>query len=176
MKITGQVFCLDVPNVNTDQIIPAIHLTCVSIKGLGQFLLEGLPGFNREDPLFKAATILVARENFGCGSSREHAVWALEDHGFKAVIAPSFARIFRQNMFNRGLPAIQLPPDKIDALFTNASSALTINLETMQLSFTVWGLSEQSYPFELSEFDKTLVLEGGLVGFAVSRYEGGKKK
>lgn len=169
MKISGNTFYLDRPNVDTDQIIPAKHLTGVSISGLGSFLFEGIPDFNRDDFAFREAIILVAKENFGCGSSREHAVWALEAHGFKAVIAPSFARIFRQNMFNRGLLAIELPANIVQGFF-NELRSLAIDLETMQINHWVRGISEQHHPFQLSEFDKTLVLQGGLVGFVVERY------
>ncbi len=170
MKISGNVFLLNRANVDTDQIIPAKYLTGVSIEGLGKHLFEGIPDFDRSDIGFQNAIILVTRENFGCGSSREHAVWALEDHGFEAIIAPSFARIFRQNMFNRGLLAIELSSDKIEALFNAGNFLNEIDLDAMQLHYTVWGLGVHSMPFELSAFDKTLILQGGLVGFVAKRY------
>jgi len=166
MIFQGKVFYLDQPNVDTDQIIPAVYLDCVSIKGLGVHLFEGVPDFDRNDPTFVGATILVAGENFGYGSSREHAVWALEDHGFKAVIAPSFARIFRQNAFNRGLLLIELPPESVSDLFKLRSSPCVIDIEKQRII----TLSSIVFPFKLGEFEKTLVLQGGLVGFAASRY------
>lgn len=173
MKIQGNAFLLDRPNVDTDQIIPAVYLTGVSIEGLGKHLFEGVPDFDREIPEFKNATILVARENFGCGSSREHAVWALEDHGFKAVIAPSFARIFRQNMFNRGLLAIELPLEAINEICQRRWQDCLIDLEKMSVMFWHDYLPDHpatSFGFSLDEFSKILVLQGGLVGFVASRY------
>lgn len=173
-RIQGKVYFFDRANIDTDQIIPAKYLTGVSISGLGSHLFEDLdlPGFDREESLFKEATILVAGDNFGCGSSREHAVWALEDNGFRVVIAPSFARIFRQNMFNRGLLAIELPTDQTAEIFASRWENCRIDLESMTLTF--WSGKEQSsgktYSFRLGDFDKTLFLEGGLVGFAVRNY------
>ncbi|MBU0547028.1 MAG: 3-isopropylmalate dehydratase small subunit [Patescibacteria group bacterium] len=176
MEITtkGQVYLLDRLNIDTDQIISAKYLTGITMNGLGLNLFEDLdlPGFDRKEPAFKEATILVARENFGCGSSREHAVWALEDSGFQAVIASSFARIFRQNMFNRGLLAIELSAEQIDEIFVNKWKNCLIDLKTMTLTF--WSDENRSEKktcsFQLADFDKQLVLEGGLVGFVVKHY------
>lgn len=170
----GRVYFLDRPNIDTDQIISAKYLDVVSISGLGKHLFEDLdlPGFNPEDPAFKEATILVTRDNFGYGSSREHAVWALEDNGFQVVIAPSFARIFRQNMFNRALLAIELPSDCIDKIFNSSWEWCEVNLGTMQVEF--WSGRDRNinavYPFHLTDFDKNLVLQGGLVGFVSRNY------
>lgn len=169
--IEGSVFYLDKANVDTDQIIPAEHLTGVSITGLGQFLFEGVPGFNREAFSFQDRVILVTRENFGCGSSREHAVWALEGHGFRVVIAPSFARIFRQNMFNRGLLAIEFPLEEVDKMFEQTWQFAQVDLERMTLRFKLCkGVYTKPRAFQLSAFDRELVLQGGLTGFTAERY------
>lgn len=175
-EIQGKVYFIDRANIDTDQIIPAKYLTGVSIDGLGPHLLEDLdvPGFDPQDPRFKEATILVTRENFGCGSSREHAVWALEANSFQVVIASSFARIFRQNMFNRGLLAIELLEHQIDWLFAAQMENCSIDLDKMKLRF--WfsdgkgAEKKEIRDFQLTDFDKTLVLQGGLVGFAVENY------
>jgi len=173
-KFQGKVHLIDRDNVDTDQVIPAKHLTGVGMKGLGSYLFEDLDlaGFDREEPRFKEATILVARDNFGCGSSREHAVWALEENGFQVVIASTLARIFRQNMFNRGLLAIELPTDQVDKIFVNKWENCQIDLETMTLKF--WSGKNQTtgetYSFQLTDFDKDLVLKGGLIGFVTEKY------
>lgn len=170
MKIQGKVYFLDRANVDTDQIIPAKHLTGISISGLGPHLFEDLdmPGFNRSDPNFQEAIILVAQENFGCGSSREHAVWALEANGFNAVIAPSFARIFRQNMFNRGLLAIEISQSQIDQMFNTSSQIVNceIDLNEKQIKCNN-GLI---FCFSLDGFAERLVREDGLVGFVAKNY------
>lgn len=170
-KIEGRVYFINRPNVDTDQIIPAKYLTGVSISGLGPHLFEDLdlPGFNHRDPEFIAASVLVAQENFGCGSSREHAVWALEANGFKVVIAPSFARIFRQNMFNRGLLAIGISSDEIDDIFSDRWQHCVIDFGVMSLTFQTRE-KIKTYDFQLGDFEKTLVIRGGLVGFVVDRY------
>ncbi|MGD9687688.1 MAG: 3-isopropylmalate dehydratase small subunit 2, partial [Desulfobacter sp.] len=114
----GNMLCLDRADINTDEIIPARYLTESSKSALKPHLLEDLilDGFNPQTDL-KDIRVILSRGNFGCGSSREHAPWALEANGINVVIAPSFARIFRQNMFNCGMMAIELPEDKVQALF-----------------------------------------------------------
>src|SRR5512141_2807789 len=115
----GPVLFLDRSDINTDEIIPAKYLTEVTKEALRPYLLEDLklPGFDRAGALFSKARVVVTRENFGCGSSREHAPWALEVNGITAVIAQNFARIFRQNMFNCGMLAIELSKEDIETLF-----------------------------------------------------------
>jgi 3-isopropylmalate/(R)-2-methylmalate dehydratase small subunit len=175
MTIQGKVFYLDRPNVDTDQIIRAVYLTGVSVKGLRKHLFEGMPNFDREDPAFQEAKILVAGENFGCGSSREHAVWALEDHGFRAVIAPSFARIFRQNMFNRGLLPLEIPPKYAEELFLNQWMGCEIILNGNTAGVRLWpGIQiaaiRMTFECQISDFEAALIKEGGLVGFVAKRY------
>jgi 3-isopropylmalate/(R)-2-methylmalate dehydratase small subunit len=121
-NFSGKVLFLDRADINTDEIIPAKYLTENSKEALAPFLLEDLklegftPGQSTRD-----AAVIIARENFGCGSSREHAPWALEVNDINLVIAPCFARIFRQNMFNCGMMAVELPPVAVERLFANCS-------------------------------------------------------
>jgi len=126
---SGKVFYLPSKNVDTDQIIPAKYLTEISKKALGQHCLEDARISQEERRVLFESQIIVADENFGCGSSREHAPWALEATGIRCVIAPSFARIFYENMFNNGLLCIELPKWQIDDFFLKRSSFLKINLD-----------------------------------------------
>ncbi len=168
----GNVLFLDRSDINTDEIIPAKYLTEITKEALKPNLLEDLvlAGFAREDVLDKA--VIVTRENFGCGSSREHAPWALEVNGINVVIAESFARIFRQNMYNCGMFAIELPKETIDHLFSDyAGKAVTmaVDIAVDQLIITADGKTE-TIGFSVGEFDKTLVKEGGWVGYADKNY------
>jgi 3-isopropylmalate/(R)-2-methylmalate dehydratase small subunit len=135
-SVTGSVAVLDRPDVDTDQIIPKQFLKRIERAGYGEFLFFDW----MKDPQFElhatpGASILIAGRNFGCGSSREHAAWALEDFGFRVVIAPSFGDIFRQNAINTGLAPIELAPDAIarlrDALAER--NELTVDLEQLEL-------------------------------------------
>jgi 3-isopropylmalate/(R)-2-methylmalate dehydratase small subunit len=172
-SFSGRVLFLDRSDINTDEIIPARYLTEITKEDLKPHLLEDLvlDGFDPGiDPVGKA--VIIARENFGCGSSREHAAWALEVNGFHLVIAPSFARIFRQNMFNCGLLAVELPAEIIERLFAVYSeSECRIEVDERLSHFTLHqGEQSEAIPFELSEFDRALVEAGGWVGFADARY------
>src|SRR5512136_656706 len=124
----GPVLFLDRDDINTDEIIPARYLTEITKEDLKPYLLEdlNLPGFDPKGPVTRSARVIVTRANFGCGSSREHAPWVLEVNGITAVIAKSFARIFRQNMFNCGMAAVELPGESIDALFAYAEFPDTV--------------------------------------------------
>jgi 3-isopropylmalate/(R)-2-methylmalate dehydratase small subunit len=168
----GNVLFLDRSDINTDEIIPAKYLTEITKEALQPNLLEDLvlPGFSKADTRDKA--VLVTRENFGCGSSREHAPWALEVNGINVVIAESFARIFRQNMYNCGMFAIELPKATINGLFTKYAGkdvAMEIDVDTDQISVSAEGKTE-TIDFKVGEFDKTLVKEGGWVGYADKNY------
>jgi len=172
-NFSGKVLFLDRSDINTDEIIPAKYLTEITKEALKPYLLEDLTldAFNREQDL-PGKSVVVTRENFGCGSSREHAPWALEVNGIYVVIAQSYARIFRQNMYNCGMVAIELPKEKIDHLF-DAYSDKDVSIEILvdkdRMVVTCEGQSE-TIPFEISEFDKTLVKEGGWVGYADKNY------
>ena len=130
--LTGVVASLDRANVDTDQIIPKQFLKRIERTGFGQFLFfdwrflaDGRPNaeFELNRPLNSGASVLLARRNFGCGSSREHAPWALEDYGFRVVIAPTFADIFFNNCFQNGMLPIRLPEEQVDDLFRRAAAA-----------------------------------------------------
>jgi len=170
----GPVLLLDRADINTDEIIPAKYLTEISKEALGPHLLEDLKleGFDPAGEALRRARVIVARENFGCGSSREHAPWALEVNGITAVIAPGFARIFRQNMFNCGMMAVELPPADVDRIFREFRNGdrVDFDLEAGLVRFTGAGGGSASFPLSLEGFDRKLVESGGWVGYADSRY------
>jgi 3-isopropylmalate/(R)-2-methylmalate dehydratase small subunit len=171
----GPVLFLDRSDINTDEIIPAKYLTEVSKEALKPNLLEDLKlvGFDRKSDVFKKARVIVARENFGCGSSREHAPWAFEVNGITVVIAQNYARIFRQNMFNCGMLAIEMPKKDIDALFALPDREHTmcdVDFLEKTLIFS-WGTGKSTaIKFSLNEFDEALVKAGGWVDFADKKY------
>ena len=175
---TGLVCPLDRGNVDTDQIIPKQFLKSIKRTGFGPNLFDewryldvGQPGqdcstrplnpeFVLNFPRYKGASVLLARENFGCGSSREHAPWALDEYGFRVVIAPSFADIFFNNSFKNGLLPIVLGEDEVDALFAQCQAtegyALTVELVTQ----TVTRPDGVQYRFEVDAFRKHCLLNG----------------
>jgi 3-isopropylmalate/(R)-2-methylmalate dehydratase small subunit len=164
-NFTGIVAPLDRPNVDTDQIIPKQFLKAVVRSGLVAGLFydwrnQADNQFVLTQPRFEKATILVARANFGCGSSREHAVWALADFGFKAVIAPSFADIFHNNCYKNGILPITLKAEETDAIFeaikSNADYRLTVDLLAQKVS----DEKGWSAHFEIDEFVKKCLIEG----------------
>ncbi|HEY5512000.1 MAG TPA: 3-isopropylmalate dehydratase small subunit [Geomonas sp.] len=170
----GPALFLDRSDINTDEIIPAKYLTEITKEDLKPYLLEDLklPGFDPKSEKTKTAGVVVSRANFGCGSSREHAPWVFEVNGIYAVIAQSFARIFRQNMFNCGMVAIELSPEQIDRLFSFAQAPdAAIQIDVAGGSLTVSGDGrKESMPFEISPFDQALVLAGGWVDYADGKY------
>ncbi|BAH43509.1 3-isopropylmalate dehydratase small subunit [Brevibacillus brevis NBRC 100599] len=166
---TGVVAPLDRVNVDTDAIIPKQFLKRIERSGFGQFLfyewrftVDGAPidSFILNTPAYKESTVLLARNNFGCGSSREHAPWALLDYGFRCVIAPSFADIFYNNCFKNGILPIKLSEEQVDELFNRAESKpnyqLTIDLQE-QVVRDNEGLS---YPFEVDSYRRYCLLNG----------------
>ncbi len=172
-NFSGKVLFLDRSDINTDEIIPARYLTEITKEALKPFLLEdlSLPGFDSATDI-KDKAVIVTRENFGCGSSREHAPWSLEVNGINVVIAESFARIFRQNMYNCGMFAIELPKEKIDYLFENYAgkdTSIEIDIDNDKIIVSSPGKSEE-IEFSVGGFDKTLVREGGWVGYADKKY------
>jgi 3-isopropylmalate/(R)-2-methylmalate dehydratase small subunit len=170
---SGKVLFLDRNDINTDEIIPAKYLTEITKEALAPHCLEDLklPGFEPgRDVKDKGA--LISRANFGCGSSREHAPWALEMNGIRVVVAQNFARIFRGNMFNGGLLAIELAGSDIDDIFaTFAAAQTTLTADptagTLELSSKD---TRKTYQFKLGEFEKALVASQGWVGYANSAY------
>ncbi len=156
-RVTGIAAVLDRPDVDTDQIIPKQFLKRIERTGYGEFLFFDWakdPGFELHRPEFAGSKILVAGRNFGCGSSREHAAWALQDYGFDVVIAPSFGDIFRQNSLNIGLVPVQTPEAR--ALVAFAGEELTVDLETMEIRTT----DGRSIPFALGEHERHCIMEG----------------
>lgn len=164
----GKVIPLDKANVDTDQIIPKQFLKRIERTGFGQFLFydwrfeengEKNDSFVMNDPKFKDASILLARKNFGCGSSREHAPWALKDYGIKVVIAPSFADIFYNNCFKNGILPVVLKEEEVEELFQKASYEpikMEVDLELQEVSVG----NEWKYHFEADEYRKQMLLKG----------------
>ncbi len=178
VRLEGLVAPLDRANVDTDAIIPKQFLKSIARSGFGpnafdewRYLDHGEPGMDNSkrplnpdfvlnQPRYQGAQILLARENFGCGSSREHAPWALQDYGFRAIIAPSFADIFYNNCFKNGILPIVLDAAIVDQLFKETEAAegykLTVDLEAQTVS-TPGG---QSFGFEVDGFRKYCLLNG----------------
>ena len=172
-SFNGTVLFLDRADINTDEIIPARYLTEISKDVLKPYLFEDfkLDGFNPQRDL-SGKSVIISRANFGCGSSREHAPWALEANGIDMVVAESFARIFRQNMFNCGMMAVELAAETIDHLFSNyAGSATTISTDFDQGIFRITGGDRtEDISFSLPEFDRRLVAAGGWLEYADAKY------
>ncbi len=172
-NFSGKVLFLDRSDINTDEIIPAKYLSENTRQALKPYLFEDitLEGFDNKKDI-RGKSVIITRDNFGCGSSREHAPWALEVNGINLVIAPSFARIFKRNMFNCGMMAIELSPEIISKLFSVFSKRET-EIETLldKSSFILKsGDKKESIQFEISEFDRALVSAGGWLEYADSRY------
>ena len=173
----GPVFFIDRNDINTDEIIPAKYLTEISKKALKPHLLEDLHMqgsiFDPHCKELQDANVLVTRSNFGCGSSREHAVWALEVNDINLVIAESFARIFRQNMFNCGIMAVELGKDDIDRLFDlKGRVVISVDLELEIIKAVTEDDPAQSVTcsFSLNPFDLKLVQSGGWLAYADRNY------
>ncbi|MBY6197114.1 3-isopropylmalate dehydratase small subunit [Vibrio hangzhouensis] len=167
---TGLVVPLDAANVDTDAIIPKQFLQKVTRTGFGQHLFhdwrflddagkQDNPEFVMNAPRYQGASILLARENFGCGSSREHAPWALADYGIQVMIAPSFADIFYGNSINNQMVPVRLTEQEVDELFqyveANEGAEITVDLEAMKVT-----ANGQSYSFEIDEFRRHCLLNG----------------
>jgi 3-isopropylmalate/(R)-2-methylmalate dehydratase small subunit len=168
-KLTGLVATLDRNNVDTDQIIPKQFLKRIERTGFGQFLFydwryleDGTtpnPEFHLNRPELQGASVLVAQRNFGCGSSREHAPWALEDYGFRVVIAPSFADIFYNNCFKNGMLPIRLSEEQVADLFRRAEKPgykLTVDL----VDQTIKDDAGLNLTFEVDDFRRHCLLNG----------------
>ncbi|HHC5061163.1 TPA: 3-isopropylmalate dehydratase small subunit [Aeromonas veronii] len=166
----GIVVPLDSANVDTDAIIPKQFLQKVNRIGFGKHLfhdwrflddagLQPNPEFVLNQPQFTGASILLARENFGCGSSREHAPWALADYGFKTIIAPSFADIFYGNAINNGMVPVRLKEEEVDALFQLVAAKPGIEIE-VDLEANQVRAGELSFGFEIDEFRRYCLLNG----------------
>ena len=183
VQVTGGAYPWGAKNVDTDVIIPAHWLKTVTRTGLGRGAFETLraqPGNIFDDPAHAGSQILIAGDNFGCGSSREHAAWALADMGIRAVIAPSFSDIFSGNAFKNGIVTVVLPQEAVDRLIAVAhDQPITIDLETM----TVTTPYQDRFAFTLDPFRRQCLMEGldeiGLTlarDTAISNYEGAVDK
>jgi 3-isopropylmalate/(R)-2-methylmalate dehydratase small subunit len=166
---TGLAAPLDRPNVDTDQIIPKQFLKRVERTGFGEFLFYDWrltasrdldPSFPLNEPRYRGASILIAGKNFGCGSSREHAPWALDDYGFRAIIAPSFADIFANNCLKNGLLPVTLSDTKVAELMRRTREIegyqVTVDLEAKTVSDSQGFVSQ----FEIGDFQRYCLLEG----------------
>jgi 3-isopropylmalate/(R)-2-methylmalate dehydratase small subunit len=163
--IKSKVTPLDISNIDTDQIIPKQFLKLVQRSGFGNYLFydwrfyrNGKPkqDFVLNDPIYSKRQILVARENFGSGSSREHAVWAIQDYGFKAIIAQSFADIFYTNCFKTGLLPVNLKDDEVDYLFKNANN-IEVEIDLFNQQVTMGSIITH---FNIDEYRKKALLQG----------------
>lgn len=167
---TGLVVPLDAANVDTDAIIPKQFLQKVNRTGFGKHLFhdwrflddageKANPEFVMNQPRYQGASILLARENFGCGSSREHAPWALADYGIKVMIAPSFADIFYGNSINNQMVPVRLSEQEVDELFTyvHSTEGATIAVDLEELSVVANG---KTYHFEIDDFRRHCLLNG----------------
>tara|TARA_B100000927_G_scaffold159894_1_gene128797 strand:+ start:617 stop:1258 length:642 start_codon:yes stop_codon:yes gene_type:complete len=182
---SGEAVFLDKANVDTDQIIPKQFLKSIKRTGFGPNLFDAWryldkgdlnsdnskrklnPDFILNHDLYKSCNILITRENFGCGSSREHAVWALTDYGFTTIIAPSFADIFKNNSYKNGLLLIEIDKEKIDGIFEQITEKKIINIEVDVHNQFIY-LEEKQIPFELDDFKKKFLLDGiDEVGFTL---------
>jgi 3-isopropylmalate/(R)-2-methylmalate dehydratase small subunit len=177
-QVKARIVPLDRPNVDTDAIIPKQYLKSIKRTGFGQYLFDdwryldkgdlGVPVSSRRlnpdfvlnQSAYAGAQILLARENFGCGSSREHAVWALDDYGFRAVIAPSYADIFFNNSFKNGLLPVILKPEEVQAIFEsvdkNPAAEFTIDLPAQEVRLPCGNV----FKFEIDEFRKDCLVRG----------------
>jgi 3-isopropylmalate/(R)-2-methylmalate dehydratase small subunit len=178
---TGVAAPLPLINVDTDMIIPKQFLKTIKRSGLGVNLFDEMrylddgsenPDFVLNQPAYREAQIIVAGDNFGCGSSREHAPWALKDFGIKAIIAPSFADIFYNNCFKNGILPIVLPQDQVDVLMRDAENGanarITVDLEGQ----TVSGPDGTRYAFAVDAFKKHCLVEGlDDIGLTMSKAE-----
>ena len=179
-QVSGRAYPWGAKNIDTDVIIPAHWLKTITREGLGKGAFETVraqAGNIFDDPRYAGAPILIAGDNFGCGSSREHAAWALADMGIKAVIAPSFSDIFSGNAFKNGIVAVVLPQEAIDRLVEVAKTdTVTVDLETM----TVTTAFQDRFVFEMDSFRRQCLMQGldeiGLTlarDTAISKYESG---
>jgi 3-isopropylmalate/(R)-2-methylmalate dehydratase small subunit len=168
-SLTGIVAPLDRTNVDTDQIIPKQFLKTIQRTGLREGLFfdwrkkkDGSqdPNFFLNQPRYKHATILLTRDNFGCGSSREHAPWALLDQGFRCIIAPSFADIFYNNCFQNGVLPIVLSADEVQALFQTVTAQEGYQISVDLAAQTVTTPAGTSYRFDIDPFRKDSLLKG----------------
>ena len=177
-RVEGRVAVIDRPDVDTDQIIPKQFLKRIERTGYGEFLFFDWmkdPGFELHRPEFAGASILLAGRNFGCGSSREHAAWALEDYGFKAVLAPSFGDIFRSNAVKSGLAPVVVDSAELRAA-VEADNRLVVDLEALEIrhasglvvSFALDPYDQETLVGGLDDIARTLQREAEITAYEAS--------
>jgi 3-isopropylmalate/(R)-2-methylmalate dehydratase small subunit len=168
-QLKGIVAPLDLTNVDTDQIIPKQFLKRIERTGFGQYLfydwrfIDGArlnPNFEMNQERYRGARILVARSNFGCGSSREHAPWALSDYGFKSILAPSFADIFFNNCFKNGMLPVKLSEEQVEEVFRRVRATPGYELNVDLVGKTVTSEDGVEFRFEVDEFRRHCLLNG----------------
>ncbi len=165
MIVAGRILAIARPNIDTDQIIPARYLTSIDEAGMGQHCMSGMPDGAEQLARVPDAAILVVGENFGCGSSREHAAWALRDRGFRAVIAPSFARIFLENAYNNAIVPIVIAPEKLATFAAAQYGRIDVDAQTVALD------GGEPLAFELDELRKAFIVGGGFLPYLASKID-----
>jgi 3-isopropylmalate/(R)-2-methylmalate dehydratase small subunit len=159
MRIAGEILALPFDGIDTDQIIPAMHLTVIEPGGLGRYLFTGRSELAARLDAAPQASVLVAGADFGCGSSREHAAWALRERGFRAVIAPSFARIFLENAYNNGLVPVALEREAVAQCAAARSIEIDVEAEIVQTD------RGDRFTFALDPLRKTFLSGGGYLKY-----------
>ncbi len=163
MIVAGSVLAVPRANIDTDQIIPARYLTRIDTGGVGEHLFDGMAGGPELLAANPGASILVTGENFGCGSSREHAAWALKGRGIEAVIAPSFARIFLENAYNNAIVPVVVPPATAEALGRARRIEIDVEGETLRAD------GGEPIAFELDPLRKRFILGGGVLAYLAAK-------
>ena len=167
--LTGVAAPLNITNIDTDMIIPKQFLKTIKRSGLGVNLFDEMryddngdeiPDFVLNKPAYRSSEIIVAGDNFGCGSSREHAPWAIKDFGIRCVIAPAFADIFYNNCFKNGILPITLPQDQVDVLMKDAEKGANARMEVDLVAQQITTSDGEVFSFEVDEFKKRCLLEG----------------
>ena len=168
-KISGIAAPMPLINIDTDMIIPKQFLKTIKRSGLGVNLFDKMryddngdeiPDFVLNKPAYRSSEIIVAGDNFGCGSSREHAPWAIKDFGIRCVIAPAFADIFYNNCFKNGILPITLPQDQVDVLMKDAEKGANARMEVDLVAQQITTSDGEVFSFEVDEFKKRCLLEG----------------
>lgn len=168
-KISGIAAPMPLINIDTDMIIPKQFLKTIKRSGLGVNLFDEMryddngdeiPDFVLNKPAYRSSEIIVAGDNFGCGSSREHAPWAIKDFGIRCVIAPAFADIFYNNCFKNGILPITLPQDQVDVLMKDAEKGANARMEVDLVAQQITASDGEVFSFEVDEFKKRCLLEG----------------
>jgi 3-isopropylmalate/(R)-2-methylmalate dehydratase small subunit len=162
MIVESKIVAIRRHNIDTDQVIPAHRLTGVSAEGCGEHLFGGLPEARALVDAVPDARILVTGENFGCGSSREHAAWALTDRGFRVVVATSFARLFEENAYNNGIAPIVIHADDVEHLMGSPHARIDLIGESIEAG-------GRTIPFTLDGLRKRFILEGGYLDFLAQK-------